>query len=194
MGLVREPVTWPRNANAAIVAWPGNPALGLILGTPCGSAIATGHGESVRGEGWGFAGVRCGGRGGGVRVRGSSFASAVFGLCRWRVWALRPPRHWSRDWYFIFLFFCATRGCGAGAGLGFTMLHCRLSLCADGWTKRGGVDKERGTGAVGGMAIWICSRMQRAKWEKLEDIKMDRFEMKVLQTPCYAPQRNRLAL
>jgi hypothetical protein len=28
--------------------------------------------------------------------------------------------------------------------------------------------------------------MQRAKWEKLEDIKMDRFKMKVLQTPCYA--------
>jgi hypothetical protein len=65
----------------------------------------------------------------------------------------------------------------------------RLSLYADGWVK-GGVDKERGTGAVGGMAIWICSRTQKAKWEKLEDIKMDikmdRFKMKVLQTPCYA--------
>lgn len=36
---VREPVTWPHNANAAIV---GNPALGIILGTPCGSAIGTG--------------------------------------------------------------------------------------------------------------------------------------------------------
>lgn len=51
---------------------------------------------------------------------------------------------------FFYYFFCATRGCGAGAGLGFTMLHCRLSLCADGWVKRGGIDKERGTGAVGG--------------------------------------------
>ena len=49
---------------------------------------------------------------------------------------------------------------------------------------------ERGTSAVGGMAIWICSRVQRAKWERFEDIIMDRFEMKILQTPCYALQRN----
>jgi hypothetical protein len=42
-----------------------------------------------------------------VRVRGSSSASTVFGLRvrGWRVWALRPPRHWSRDWYFYFYFY-----------------------------------------------------------------------------------------
>ena len=30
----------------------------------------------------------------------------------------------------------------------------------------------------------------RAKWERFEDIIMNRFEMKILQTPCYALQRN----
>ena len=54
---------------------------------------------------------------------------------------------------------------------------------------KGGFDMERGTGAVGGIAIWICSRVQRAKWERFEDIIMDKFEMKVLQTPCYAPPK-----
>jgi len=39
------------------------------------------------------------------------------------------------------------------------------------------------------MAMWIYSRMERAKQEKFEDIKMDRFGMKVLQTPCYAPPK-----
>ena len=28
---------------------------------------------------------------------------------------------------------------------------------------KGGFDMERGTGAVGGMAIWICSQVPRAK-------------------------------
>ena len=83
-------------------------ALGLILGTPCGSAIATGHREPVRGEGWG---CRCGDRGDGdggagsrLELRKCCFRSAGARVER-VVWALRPPRHWSRDWYFYFLFF-----------------------------------------------------------------------------------------
>lgn len=56
-------------------------ALGLILGTPCGSAIATGHRESVRGEGWGFVGVSAetggdGGAGSRLELRECCFRSA----------------------------------------------------------------------------------------------------------------------
>jgi hypothetical protein len=40
-------------------------ALGLILGTLCGSAIATGHRESRQGRGVGVCGCRCGDRGDG---------------------------------------------------------------------------------------------------------------------------------
>ena len=61
---------------------------------------------------------------------------------------------------FIFYFFCATRGCGAGAGLGFTMLHCGLSLCADGWVKRGVLTKSAGPVQSAG---WLFGFVHRCK-------------------------------
>ena len=70
-------------------------ALGIILGTPCGSAIGTGNppGET----GWGVCGLevrRPGGDGGaGSRLELREVLFSVCGCARGGcVWALRPPR------------------------------------------------------------------------------------------------------
>ena len=106
---VREPVTWPRS-------WPGNPALGVILGTLW---LCDRRRESSKG--WGFVGegAETGGDGGAdsrLELRECCFRSASARV----EWAPSLPRRWSRDWvgWFFFIFFVRRVVVGRALGWG----------------------------------------------------------------------------